>query len=392
MMTNEETLRFIAAHADDEVARVALMAHAPAVDMPFALQQIKGRQKAKEKLPDLYDHPDIVYPPTVNMEQCSSTATAQYKASLIAGDTFADLSGGFGVDTIHFARRFDQGWYVEPNAELAEMVTHNMAVLGLHNVTVLATTMEEALPQLGPVDWLYVDPSRRDGYGRRVVSIDQYSPDVVAMMPALMANARQGVLLKLSPMLDIREALRQLPETTAVQVVAVEGECKELLFIIGKEKKPLTFTAVNIGKQDGQRFSFTPEEENQTVPDWADGVGAFLYEPHAAIMKAGGYKTLTQRYAVRKLAPSTHLYTSDEVVPDFPGRIFKVVQTVPFHKHTIKALAAEIPQANVAVRNFPLTAEELRKMLKVKDGGTRYLYGCVLRDGQKCVIVGERMR
>ncbi|MBO7445278.1 MAG: SAM-dependent methyltransferase [Bacteroidales bacterium] len=389
MMTNEETLRFIAAHADDEVARVALMAHDPAVDMPFALQQIKGRQKAKEKLPDFFGNPDILYPPTVNMEQCSSTATAQYKASLLAGDTFADLSGGFGVDTLHLARQFRQGLYVEPNAELAELVTHNLAVLGVRNVTTLVCTMEEALPQLEPADWLYVDPSRRDGYGRRVVDLSHCVPDVLAHWPLLMDKARKGILLKLSPMLDIRQTLRQLPDTTDVQVVAVHGECKELLFMVRREMSPLTLTAVNLGT-DEQLFSFTMEEEEQALPSWADGVGEWLYEPNVAIMKAGGYKTLTQHYAVRKLAPSTHLYTSEMRVDEFPGRIFRVRSVIPFHKQGIRQLAAEVRQANVAVRNFPLTADELRARLRVKDGGPLFLVGTTLAKGEKVLVVAEK--
>ncbi|MBO4489376.1 MAG: SAM-dependent methyltransferase [Bacteroidales bacterium] len=392
MLYDEQTRQYVLAHADEDVARLALQPAPAGVNLPFALQQIKGRQKAQDKLPDFYVCQEIVYPPTVNMEQCSSTATARYKASLIAGGTFADLSGGFGVDTIQFASRFDKGWYVEPNAELAQMVHHNMGVMGIQNVGVLTKTMEEALPELGPVDWFYVDPSRRDTHGRRVVSLSECVPDVVANKSLLLEKASKGIMLKLSPMLDIREALRQLPETTAVQVVAVEGECKELLFILAKEAQPLTFTAVNIGKRETQPFCFTPEEEAQTVPTLADSVGPYLYEPHAAIMKAGGYKTLTRRYPVRKLAPSTHLYTSDEAVPDFPGRIFKVVQTMPFHKHTIKTLAAEIPQANVAVRNFPLSAEELRNRLKIRDGGQMFVIGTTLGKEEKVIIVAEVMR
>lgn len=388
-MTNEETLRFIAAHADDEVARVALMAHDPAVDLAFALQQIKGRQKAREKLPDYYACPEVLYPPTVNMEQCSSTATAQYKASLVAGDTFADLSGGFGVDTLHLARRFRQGIYVEPNAELAELVTHNLTVLGAPQVTTLVCTMEEALPQLEPADWLYVDPSRRDGYGRRVIDLSHCVPDVLGHWPVLMAKARKGILLKLSPMLDIRQTLRQLPDTTDVQVVALHGECKELLFMVRKETGPLTLTAVNLGT-DEQPFAFTMEEEEQTLPTWSDGVGEWLYEPNAAIMKAGGYKTLTLRFAIRKLAPSTHLYTSDERVEDFPGRCFKVRSVIPFHKQGIRQLATEVRQANVVVRNFPLTADELRARLKVRDGGSLFLVGTTLAKGEKVLVVGEK--
>jgi 16S rRNA G966 N2-methylase RsmD len=325
------------------------------------------------------------------MEQCSSTITAQYKASLVGGETFADLSGGFGVDAFQLSKRFSRGFYVEPNETLAQVVQHNMGVLGIGNVEVLTETMEQALPKMGPVDWLYVDPSRRDTHAQRVVSLAQCVPDVVANKASLWQKATKGVMLKLSPMLDIREALRLLPETTAVHVAAVQGECKELLFILTKESHPLTFTAVNIGNVT-QSFRFTPEEEAQCLPAWAEEVGEYLYEPNAAIMKAGGYKILTSRYPVCKLGPSTHLYTAHNFVPEFPGRIFKVLKTMPFHKSALRGLPAEWGKANVAVRNFPLTSDELRNRLKIRDGGNTFIFGTTLGKDEKVLVVAEIKR
>ncbi|MBO7492461.1 MAG: SAM-dependent methyltransferase [Bacteroidales bacterium] len=392
MFWDEKTLQYVMAHADDDVSRLALQPAPAGVNLAFALQQIKGRQKAQEKLPDFFACQEIVYPPTVNMEQCSSTLTAQYKASLVAGVTFADLSGGFGVDTFQLSTRFSHGFYVEPNESLAQMVQHNMGVMGIHNVEMLTETMERALPAIGTVDWLYVDPSRRDTHGQRVVGLAQCVPDVVANKAPLLEKASKGIMLKLSPMLDIREALRLLPETTAVHVVAVHGECKELLFLLAKEAQPLTYTAVNMGKSETQCFCFTPEEEAQAVPTWAGKVGEYLYEPNAAIMKAGGYKILTSRYPVCKLGPSTHLYTADEMLQSFPGRCFRVLITMPFHKSAIRGLTAELGKANVAVRNFPLTADELRNRLKIRDGGNTFIIGTTIGKEEKVLVVAEMMR
>jgi len=391
MTVDDRTRQFVMAHTSDDVTRLALQPVPEGVDLPFALQQIKGRQKAKDKLPDLYAYEQILYPPTVNMEQCSSTATAQYKASLLEGDTFADLSGGFGVDTMQFARHFKSGFYVEPDDHLSQMVAHNMEVMGIDNVTIFSETMEQALTHLDPVDWLYVDPSRRDEHGQRVVYLSQCVPNIVVNKSLLIDKTKKGIMVKLSPMLDLHEALRQLPETTSVQVVAVGNECKELLLMMEKDSHPLTITAVNLKNIGTDVFTFSGEEEAHSVPTWAEEVSDYLYEPNAAIMKAGGYKSLACRYPVRKLGPSTHLYTSDECVADFPGRILRVVKTLPFNKREIREVSKEWGRANVAVRNFPLSADELRRRLGVRDGGDIFLYGTTIGKNDKILVVCEKL-
>ncbi|MCR4965390.1 MAG: class I SAM-dependent methyltransferase [Bacteroidales bacterium] len=391
MTLDERTWQFVMAHSSDDVARLALQPVPEGVDLHFALQQIKGRQKAQEKLSDFYACERVLYPPTVNMEQCSSTVTAQYKTSLIDGDTFADLSGGFGVDTMHLARRFKSGYYVEPDESLAQIVAHNMDVMGVKNVTIVTETMEQALTHLEQVDWLYVDPSRRDEHGQRVVDLSQCVPNIIENKSLLNEKARKGIMVKLSPMLDLREALRQLPETTCVQVVAVGNECKELLFILDKISHPLMITAANLNGSDSEVFTFSQEEEAQSIPTWAEKVSAYLYEPNVAIMKAGAYKSLSCRYPVQKLGSSTHLYTSEECVADFPGRILKVIKTMPFNKREIREVSKEWGRANVAVRNFPLSADDLHHRLGVRDGGDIFLYGTTIGKNEKILVVCEKI-
>ena len=392
MTISQATRDFIRNHQNDDVRNLALKGcQDPDVDLSFALQQIQGRQKAKEKLPEMYDNPDILFPVTISMEQCSSEATARYKVSIVHGDSFADLTGGFGVDIIDFAKCFKQGIYIEPSAELREVFEHNAHALGIRNIQIRQGTMEEILPTLPEVDLLYLDPSRRDGHGQRVVALTDCTPNVPEYKDALLTKARQGVLVKLSPMLDIKAALQQLPETQEIHVLAVHGECKEVLFLLRHDKaESIAYHAVNIQGETVTDFQFSSQEETESVPELADGVGKYLLEPNAAVMKAGAFKCVATRYGLRKLHAHSHLYTCDEPVADFPGRVFTVEEVVAFNKREVKRQLASIGKANVAVRNFPLTAEALRQQLKLGDGGDVYLFGTTLRAGEKVLVVTRK--
>ena len=393
MIISQNTWDFIRGHRDEDVRQLALRGcKDPDVDFPFALQQIQGRQKAKDKLPQLYTNPDILFPPTVSMEQCSSEATARYKAGLVKGDSFADLTGGFGVDTMALAKVFDQGYYVEPSAELCALFGHNAQALDIRNVQIRQGCMEEILPTLPDTDFLYLDPSRRDSHGNRVVTLGECTPDIPAHKAMLLAKAQKGVLVKLSPMLDLKSALQQLPETQEIHVLAVHGECKEVLFLLGHDKaEDMVYHAVNIQGDNVQDFQFSSREETEAKPELADHVGKYILEPNAAVMKAGAFKCVATRYGLRKLHAHSHLYTCDEPVADFPGRVFTVEKVVPFSKKEVKRqLANIVVKANVAVRNFPLTADALRKQLKLGDGGDVYLFGTTLRDGEKLLVVTRK--
>ncbi len=390
MNINEQTRQYISAHATDDVARLALHpSKDPQVDMPIALQQIAGRQKAREKLPEWYAIEGILYPRKVSMEQCSSSQTADYKASLVKGESFADFSGGFGVDTVALAREFSSGYYVEPQEELCELFRHNSKTLGINNVEVINGTMEERLASIEPVDTIYLDPSRRDTHGRKVVALADCTPNLLEWKSALLERCNT-LMVKLSPMIDIHQTLRDLPETFAVHVIAVEGECKEVVFLLSRAdniNRIPTIIAIDICKEANNRIESTLETERTTPPRIATELGTYLYEPNAAVMKAGLFNTLSQQFQISKLAANTNLFTADELHEDFPGRIFRIEAAHEFHSRKTAKELSHIGCANIAVRNFPLLAEELRKTLKIKDGNKYYLFGCTIGERHRTLLL-----
>lgn len=400
---NEPTIQYISAHASDDVSYLALHpSKDPNVDKVVALQQIAGRQKAKEKLPEWYATEGIRYPKKVSMEQCSSSQTAEYKASLVEGESFADFSGGFGVDTAAFAHKFTKGYYVEPQLELCELFQHNCKVLDINNVDIINGTMEDNLASIEHVNMIYLDPSRRDTHGRRVVSLADCTPNLLEWKSALLDHCNI-LMVKMSPMIDIFQTLRDLPETYAVHVVAVEGECKEVLFLLSHEEAMhcvLTMgtnatntkiMAVDINKTTPTRVETTLETERTTPPQIAMELGTYLYEPNAAVMKAGIFNALSEQLQIAKLAKNTNLFTSNELHENFPGRVFTIEAVHEFHPRKTAKELSHLESASIAVRNFPLTAEELRKTLKIKDGNACYLFGCTLWDGRKVVVVGDKL-
>ncbi len=382
-----ETLDFIRRHRADDVHALALQAtRREGIDFPSALQQIAGWQAARRKLPRWSETEGIVYPPHLSMEQCSSEATALYKAEVLGtGESMADLTGGFGVDCSYLARNFRHADYVERNAELCALAAHNFPLLGCAHVEVHHAGAEDYLQGMAAVDCLFLDPARRDDQGGRTVAIADCTPDVASLLPLLRQKARR-VLVKLSPMLDISLAMRDLPGVQEVHVVSVGGECKELLFLLGREMagEP-TFHCVNLAAGT-QRFSFTLSEERHAACPFASSPRRFLYEPNASLLKAGAFRSPATRLGLEKLHVSSHLYTSDTFVPDFPGRIFIVEEVCTFGKKELKSLTSALERANLTVRNFPATVAELRKRLKLREGGDTYLFATTLAEGQKVIV------
>ncbi len=389
---NEATQRYIREHADEDVRQLALRGTKDNdVDIFFALRQIEGRQKARTKLPEYHSLDDILYPAAISLEQCSSTRTAAYKSSLLQGDSIADLSGGFGVDTFAFARKFKTCHYVEPNQELLDLVRHNADVFGISNILYHAARMEDILPVLPPCDCLYIDPSRRNAHGQRVISMEEYTPNLLLWKDLLLQKCRKQIMVKLSPMVDIRQVLRQLPEISDIHIVAINGECKEVLLILSDGRHTPTYLhAIDILPSGTREFHFSEEEESNANIILAKSLRSFLYEPNAAILKAGGFKIVAQRFGFEKLYPSTHLYTSEQYIPDFPGRCFRILSSGPFRKKELRQTLGNIDYANISTRNFPLSPEEIRKQTKLKDGGTIYLWGATWGDGRKEIIITEK--
>ena len=388
MQLSSETLRFIEENVRADVRSLALQAKKyPQVDMAMAVVQIAGRQIAEAKVPSWYRTAGLLYPKHLSMEQCSSEITAMYKAGLVEGETFADLTGGFGIDCSFLSRKFKQADYVERQEELCELAEHNFPLLGL-NIRVHNEDGVTYLNQMQPVDCLFLDPARRDGHGGKTVAISDCEPDVSALEELLVEKART-VMVKLSPMLDLSLALKTLKHVHEVHVVSVINECKELLLLLRKEpvSSEIKIHCEKIVNTCGhQHFVFTQEQERTSDCPLASAVEAYLYEPNASILKAGAYRSLTQAYPCCKLHVSSHLYTSPNYIEDFPGRSFKVEAISGFGKKDLKTFLQGMEKANLTIRNFPSSVAELRKRLKLKEGGEDYLFATTLADESKVLI------
>ena len=387
MQLSPETLRFIEENSRADVRSLALQAKKyPQVDMAMAVVQIAGRQIAEVKVPSWCQVEGLLYPKHLSMEQCSSEATAIYKAGLVEGDAFADLTGGFGIDCSFLSRKFKQADYVERQAELCELARHNFPLLGL-NIGVHNEDGVEYLKRMQPVDCLFLDPARRDGHGGKTVAISDCEPDVSALEDLLVEKA-QTVMIKLSPMLDLSLALKALRYVKEVHIVSVNNECKELLLILQKTSvsSEVAIHCEHIVNAQHLHYTFTQEQEHTSDCPLTTEVDAYLYEPNASILKAGAYRSLTQTYGVKKLHTSSHLYTSSHFIEDFPGRRFQIEAVSGFGKKELKDFLQGLDKANLTIRNFPSSVAELRKRLKLKEGGEDYLFATTLADESKVLI------
>lgn len=399
MQLSTETIQFIQEHQQDDVRQLALQAKKyPLVDMPAAILQIAGGQIAAEKIPSWKAVDGIRYPRHLSMEQCSSELTARYKAGLAKGETMTDLTGGFGIDCAFLAAGFRQATYVERQEELCEIASHNFPLLGLNHITVCHADGVKHLEAMLPVDCLFIDPARRNEQGGKTIAIADCEPDVAALEELLLSKARQ-VIIKLSPMLDLTLALKDLKHVTEAHIVSVNNECKELLLILGVEccvenlapAPSLSITCVNITNKETQRFVFTRQEEQVAACRYTERTGSYLYEPNASILKAGAFRSLAARYGVEKLHPNSHLYTSDTLIEEFPGRAFEITRTCTFNKKEIKEALQGITKANISIRNFPASVDELRKRVKLSEGGDNYLFATTLSNNQKVLILGRKI-
>ncbi|MDR1113306.1 MAG: class I SAM-dependent methyltransferase, partial [Bacteroidales bacterium] len=392
LMNNCITWQFIENHRDDDVWRLALQGCPQhEVDFSFALQQIAGRQKIKDKLPLLYAHSKICYPTSLALEQCSSQETAHYKTKLAQGALLLDLTAGFGIDTMAFSSQIQQVIAVERQAELCVILQHNAAILQLNNIKVVNADATDFLASCEPADTIYLDPARRNAQGRKVADLTQCEPNILYIKELLLKKCRKRVIIKLSPMIDLKAVSRQLPEVSEIYVVAMYNECKEILFVINNYETPENqhinnepiITAIDLAMPQKMPFRYRWEEEASAPLQLSDNVEAYLYEPHAALMKAGAYKLLTVHYGIGALHQNTHLYTSSHLIVNFPGHCYQVKSVLPFNKNDLKNLHKTVPCANVAVRNFPLSAEALKKCLKIRDGGNIFLFGVTLQNEKR---------
>ncbi len=346
------------------------------------------QKKLAQKVPTWAATEGLSLPPRLAMEQCSGEAAARYKAEVVsrlfpAGGTMTDLTGGYGVDFSFIAPCFRGAVYVERQEELCRLARLNFPLLGLAHAEVVCADAQDYLKTMQPVDLIFLDPARRDGAGRKTVFIEDCEPDALALLPLLQAKAEK-VVLKLSPMLDATRAAATLGCVEEVHTVSDGGECKELLLVLGKTK--VEVPQIHIAEKTC-RIALRADEEANATATYAERPGAYLYEPGPALMKAGVFKWISAHYGAQKLHPNTHLYTSDAFIPDFPGRAFQVQAVCGFSKKELRDLRSATAQANLTVRNFPATVADLRRKLKLKEGGDIYLFATTLKDGSHRLVV-----
>ena len=397
------------AHADDDVRQLALHpSNDDDVDMHMALQQIQGRQMARRKLPSWAAIDGIVYPPHLSMEQCSSEATARYKATMMhqltmcnapfhpavnsssSNSTFLDLTGGFGVDTAFLSDLFGTTVYVERQPELCAIAQSNFATLG-KAITTVCGDATDCLRQQQHVALIFLDPARRDNHGDRTYGIADCTPNVLPLLPELLQKADR-LLLKLSPMLDWRKAVADVgpQHVEQVHIVAVHGECKELLLLLSAQgsQAPRIICANDDSREE---FALTADDCPTNLINPNGHAPLFLYEPNAALMKAGLFAQLALRYGIEALAPNSHLFASSHRVDDFPGRSFLLTAVSTMNKQELRSKVLPLKQANITVRNFPLSVAELRKRLKLREGGSNYVFATTLATGDKVLLVCQRL-
>lgn len=396
-MLNEETKAYILKHQDEDVRKLALKTPTDdRIDFRMALQQIEGRQIARKKLPAWCQHEDILFPPRLSLEQCSSEMTALYKQALAKrllsqmtqkeGKTLVDLTGGLGIDFSYLAPLFTKAVYMERQHELCLLARHNMAVLGLDQAEVIATDSAAHPADWPEADICFVDPARRDTAGRKIVAISDCEPDL-SRLQDILREKMTYCIFKLSPLLDIRQAMKELTHIVEIHVVSVQNECKELLMVMSSRPvaEPVKCYCVNL-KPELSEFVFIYNEEQTEDCAYTSELRTYLYEPNSSVLKAGAFRSIGRQYGLLKLHPNSHLYTSDKLIAHFPGRIFIIEGCSSFSRTDVRKLLSGVSKANITIRNFPSDVSALRKRLHLKDGGDVYLFVTTLSDEQHVII------
>ncbi len=406
---NEEELKFIIDHKTDDADDLLLhSSRYPGIDVRRVVVQLKGIRIAENKLPLWASTDGVLYPEHLPMEQCSSEQTSRYKLyvvrQLFSKDNtnpddsgnfgkplkIADLTGGFGVDAVMLSRGFPncQLTYIERNPDLCALARHNFPLFGVDSSNIICGDCENALNDLPEQDIIFIDPSRRDSYGRKTVALSDCQPDITILNSQLLAKSTM-VLVKLSPMLDISSAINDLKGLSEIHVVSVEGECKEVLLLLSRYKEKsdddISVFCINIQKGNTYMEQFSMGEVRSAVVSFTNRLSRYLYEPNASVMKSNAMNAVGKKYGIMKLHPNSHLFTSDSLIGEFPGRIFEIMGIYGFNKRDHKLLAS-LDKANITVRNFPLSVSGIRKRLKLKEGGGDYLFATTLYDNSHVLI------
>lgn len=393
---DRRTIDFILENADADVSGLLLGASKfPDINMALAAQTIQARSRIKTKIPSWHSFPELEFPISLSLEQCSSEATARYKQRFLnENDTAADLTGGLGVDSFFLAQKCAKVDYFERNQALADAARNNFRILKSDNIFVYNSNINSSIidnKEFSHYNLIFLDPARRGKIGEKIYSIKECEPNILELKESLFKKTSK-LLVKISPMADISATIALLPETSEVHIISVDNECKEVLLLLENNHcgEPDIF-AVNIAKGKCLDFRFRQSEENGCSCELGLPEGAnLLFEPNRSVLKGGAFKLAAARFGLSKLAPSTHLYVGRSPISDFPGKVLTIKEITDFNKQTIKVLAKSCPKASVTSRNFPIGSNELQKRLKISDGGNNHIFACTLLNGEKKLIITEQ--
>jgi hypothetical protein len=388
-LLHPEVKKFVHDHLTEDLTKLILKGSPfPNVSIQEIAAQVSALKKAKTKLPTWYKNQDILYPANLNLEQTSSEITANYKSNLIKGDLLIDLTGGFGIDDYYFSRNFKKVIHCEINEELSNLAAHNFEVLGTDNIETHIGDGLQLLKELDEkADWIYLDPARRDDYGGKVFLLEQCTPNVPENLKLLFQKS-DNILIKSSPLLDLSAGISELRKVVEIHIVSVNNEVKELLWVLNRNISiEIKIKTVNINKTETQYFE-SSFEKDVPILNYCKPL-KYLYEPNPAIMKSKLFAALAEETNTHKLQSNSHLFTSQTLMP-FPGRSFEIMEVVPYNKKALKR-SLKLKKANITTRNFPKSVSELRKELKIEDGGNDYLFFTTDLSNEKIVVVCRKV-
>lgn len=390
LLLNTDIQDFINTNVETNVSILALQKNPfPKINWIEILDQILSKTKAKTKLPNWFETKNIIYPNKISVEQTSSETTALYKSLLVSGESLIDLTGGFGVDDYYFSKTINKVIHCEIKTELSEIVKHNFKQLNAGNIECYQGDSFEILKRLNQkFSWIYIDPSRRNESKGKVFMLKDCLPNVPELLDFYF-NYSDNILIKTAPILDIKAGLSELKNVKTIHIVALDNEVKELLWELSKEySEDILIKTTNIIKGNYSKFEFRLNEKvnnpNFSLPQ------KYLYEPNNAIMKSGGFDIVSSKFNINKLHQHSHLYTSNEVI-EFPGRVFEIENCLEYTKPKMKQFL-ENQNANITIRNFPDTVENIRKKWKIKDGGNRYCFFTTNLNNNKIVLICTKLK
>ena len=364
---------------------LALAKKNPELNITLLAQQIEGKNKAKNKIPSWYKNPDIVYPKRISMEQCSSELTAKYKAKLFRGKKMIDLTGGFGVDCYFMSKSFEECTYIEENKELQSIVELNFNTLNTNIKSIRNDGLKVLKSNENYYDLIYLDPDRRDKSNQKKIKLEDYNPNITDNIDLLLKKGKQ-ILIKTSPLLDIKKVLTQIKKIKEVHILSINNECKEVLYIINNEISEVEIFCLDLVKKHNLCFRLKDEEKKCKISNPMK----FLYEPNKAILKAGGYNTTANYFELHKLNKNSHLYTSDKLITNFPGRTFIIKAVCNLKNKEIYNFIKD-NKANITKRNFPISINSIRKKTGLKDGGNKYIFATRISNDKPKIIICEKI-